>query len=136
MLKEFLNRFNRGEGGDKLLYPTLNQPLVLLAIFIGGLIAGFGFDVFRLLTLLSGGDKLSRHFFDFLATIFAFFLLFYINLNLNYGQFRIYVPVVFLISFALQRLFARFLWTKLLSKWYSKITERTKKGGRKKEEKD
>lgn len=116
-----------------MLYPTLNQPLLLLVLFASGIVGGLIFDVFRILTTLSGNDKISKHFFDFLATLLTFFLLFFVNMWLNYGQFRIYVPLVFLLSFTLERLLSKFLWTKLLSKWYSSITRRKTRGGRKKE---
>ena len=116
-----------------MLYPTLNQPIILLALAAGGIFAGLIFDASKILATLSGNDKFSRHFFDFVATILSFLILFYLNLSLNYGQFRIYVLIVFLLSFALERLISKFLWTKLLSKWYSSITRREKKGGREKE---
>ena len=114
----------------KLLYPTLNQPLILLAIFACGIISGFIFDLFRVLTTLSGNDKFSKHFFDFLATIFSILILFFLNLWFNYGQFRLYVVVFFLLSFTLQRFISKILWTKLFSKWYSRITKRAKDGER------
>ena len=116
-----------------MLYPTLNQPILFIVLIAGGVVGGLIFDVFRILSTLSGNDRFSKHFFDFLATLFTFFLLFFINMGLNYGQFRIYVPLVFLTSFTLERLFSKFLWTKLLSKWYSSITRRKGRGGRKKE---
>jgi len=115
-----------------VLYPTLNQPIILLVVFVSGLASGLIFDIFKIIVLLSGNDKITKHFFDFLATMFSFLLLFFVNLYFNFGQFRLYVIIVFLISFTLQRLFSKFLWTKLLSKWYSSIARR-KKRGRKKE---
>lgn len=109
-----------------MLYPTLNQPLVALAILGAGVIGGLFFDVARILTTLSGGDKWSGNIFDFIATICCFAVLFLTNLFVNFGQFRIYVLCVFLISFSLQRLFSKFLWTKLLAKWYTNIAKRKK----------
>ena len=114
-----------------MLYPTLIQPVVLLVILACGIVAGLVFDLFRILTTLSGNDKFSKHFFDFLATILSFLLLFFVNMALNFGQFRIYVPAVFLLSFALERVLSKFLWTKLLSKWYSNIMRREKRGRKK-----
>ena len=110
-----------------MLYPTLNQPLVLLIIFLVGLAGGLVFDVAKILTTLSGNDKWSGHVFDFVATIVCFVMLFFANLSVNYGQFRIYVLIVFLVSFALERLFSKILWTKLLTKWYTSITKRKTK---------
>lgn len=107
-----------------MLYPTLNQPLVLLIIFLVGLFCGLIFDIARILTTISGGDRWSRNIFDFVAVVFSFGVLFFANLYVNLGQFRIYVIIVFLISFGLQRLFSKILWTKLLSKWYTSITKK------------
>lgn len=107
-----------------MLYPTLNQPLVFLIIFLVGFVGGFVFDVARILTTLSGGDNWSRHIFDFIATAVCFVGLFFANLYINLGQFRLYVLGVFLTSFTLERFFSQILWTKLLSKWYTSITKR------------
>ncbi len=113
-----------------MLYPTINQPLIFLALFVGGIVGGLIFDVFKILTTLSGNDKFSQHFFDFIATILAFCLLFLINLWLNFGQFRLYVPAVYLASFALERFISKFLWTKLVEKWYTSIAKRGRKHGK------
>lgn len=104
-----------------MLYPTLNQPLVVLVIFIVAVASGVILDLARILSNFVGGQKFSRHFFDFLAVIFSFFLLEMANLKVNYGQFRIYVIVVFLVGLFLERILSKFLWTKLLSKCYTKI---------------
>ena len=115
-----------------MLYPTLNQPLVFLIIFLVGLGCGLVFDVARILTTLSGGDNFSRHLFDFVATILSFGTLFIANLKVNLGQFRLYVIAVFLISFSLQRFVSKILWTKLLLKCYTRITKRKGAGVEKK----
>ena len=104
-----------------MLYPTLNQPLVLLMVVGAGLFCGLLFDVARILSLLSGNDKASVHIFDFLATVLSFCILFFVNLKFNYGQFRAYVLFVFVLGFAFQRFLSQKLWTKLLAKWYSSI---------------
>lgn len=109
-----------------MLYPTLNQPLVLLIIFIVGLLSGLIFDIARLLTTASGGDKWSKNIFEFLAVIFSFAILFFANLTFNLGQFRLYVLAIFLVSFALERFISKILWTKLLLKWYTSIMKRRK----------
>ena len=117
-----------------MLYPTLSQPLIVLCLLGGGILGGLIFDVFRLLTLLSGNDRYSKHIFDFLSTLCCFALLFILNLTLNFGQFRLYVLVVFLLTFALERLISKILWTKLLKKWYSSIAQRRNKTGKRKKE--
>lgn len=114
-----------------MLYPTLNQPLVLLIIFLVGLGCGLIFDIARILTTLSGNDRWSGYIFDFLATILSFVILFFANLYVNLGQFRLYVVAIFLVSFSIERLFSKFLWTKLLAKWYTNIAKRKSLKGEK-----
>ena len=120
-----------------MLYPTLNQPLIILFVFLAGLFSGTFFDLARILTLLFGKSKIFKHINEFFATILSCLSLFFVNLRWNYGQFRVYVLLVFLTSFALERIFVSFLWTKLLKKWYNSIVQRRKQvGTRKKEEVD
>jgi len=115
-----------------MLYPTLNQPIMILMLFLAGLLAGVLFDVSRILTLLSGGDKISKHVLEMVATVCSFAVLFFVNLKFNFGRFRGYVVAVFAISFALQRIISSFLWTKLIKKWYSNIVQRRKAVGKRK----
>ena len=107
-----------------MLFPTLNQPLVLLFIFMAGLLSGLIFDFAKILTYICSKDKFSKHIFEFFATIFSFGLVFLLNLKFNLGQFRIYILAVFFASFALEKIFSKFLWTKFLLKWYTSITKR------------
>ena len=111
-----------------MLYPTQNQPLIILVLILGGVLSGIFFDLSRILTSLSGNDKLSRHLFDFIATIISFLNMFFLNLWFNYGQFRIYVPLMFLAGLIVERIFSKFLWTKLIKTWYSNIMRRKGKG--------
>ncbi len=113
-----------------MLYPTLNQPLVFFIIFLVGLASGFFFDIANILSFLSK-DKFAKIFFDFLAVIFSFFALFYSNLTVNYGQFRVYILFVFLFALILQRFLSKILWTKCIKRWYNKTKE--KANARKKE---
>ena len=86
-----------------MLYPTLNQPIVILTILAAGLLAGFIFDISKLLAKGCGKLKFADIFFDFLAVLFSFFLLLTVNLFVNYGQFRGYVFVLFLAAILLER---------------------------------
>ena len=104
-----------------MLYPTLNQPLVIVVLIVTGFFSGIILDACRLLSSLNRSQKLSRHFFDFIAVLFSFFLLEMANLKVNYGQFRLYVFAVFLCGLALERILSKFLWTKLISKCYTRI---------------
>ena len=109
-----------------MLYPTINQPLIIIAMFFTGLACGVVFKIFRFLTLLSGNDKISKNFFDFLAVIFSFVLFFIVNLAVNYGQFRVYVVLIFLIGFTVEIFILKILWTKLLEKCYTRIVTKVR----------
>lgn len=102
-----------------MLYPTLNQPLMFLLLVVVGFIGGVIFDIFNIITTMLGNDKYSHHFFNFLAVLVSFALLFIVNLKFNYGQFRLYVIAIFLAGFFLERVISKFLWTKLIKKCYS-----------------
>lgn len=109
-----------------MLYPSSGQPVVILFVFLTGLTSGLFFDISKILTFLSGGDRTSRHIFDFLATIISFACLYFVNLVCNYGQFRLYVLVVFLISLIFEQFLSKVLWTKVFSKCYNRLREKWK----------
>ena len=104
-----------------MLYPTLSQPFVALMIMCCGLLCGMIFDVSNIIVYLSGGDKLSKNIFDFISIIICSFLLFLFNLIFNYGQFRIFILIIFLIFFYIERFFSKVLWTKLFKRCYNKL---------------
>lgn len=104
-----------------MLYPTLNQPLVMLVMFFVGFASGFLFD-FAFLLKKSLKLKATNIFFDFLACIFSFVIFFVTNLYINYGQFRIYVVVIFIIACLLQRVLSN-----QILKFFKKILTKTKK---------
>lgn len=114
-----------------MLYPTLNQPVVILVMFAAGIVGGLAFDACRILSILAKADKTAKHILEFLATLICFILFFVGNLFFNYGQIRVYTILIFLLSFALERKLSQKLWTKLVEKWYSivvgRITEWKKK---------
>ncbi|MBQ8909254.1 MAG: spore cortex biosynthesis protein YabQ [Clostridia bacterium] len=115
-----------------MLYPTLNQPIIILMTFLAGIASGIIFDGVRILALASKGDALTKHVLEFAAAVASCLLLFATNLKFNFGQFRIYVIAIFLISFLFERIFSSFLWTKLIKKWYSSIAKRSQTFGKRK----
>ena len=104
-----------------------------MAIFAVGLASGLLFDLARILSFFSGNDKYSKGLFDFLAVVFSFGLLFYCNLAVNYGQFRLYVVVTFLFAILLERVLSKFLWTKCIKRCYNNFKEKTNAKKKKKE---
>ena len=112
-----------------MLYPTLNQPFMFLLLICAGLASGIIFDLLNLVCNLVREDRFSKIFFDFLSVLLAFSLVFIVNLLFNYGQFRVYVIIVFILSLFTERAISKFLWTKLVEKCYSKISKRRKARG-------
>ena len=115
-----------------MLYQSLSQPLIIVMTAVAGLLGGATFDLARIFTLFFGARKITKHCFDFIATVVCAGLLFLTNLHFNYGQFRLFVLLIFLICFAFERFFSSFLWTKLLKKWYSSIVQRRNECGKRK----
>lgn len=105
-----------------MLYPTLNQPLVMLVMTFVGFASGFLFDFAILLKKSLKDLKATNIFFDFLACIFSFIMFFVTNLYINYGQFRIYVVVIFIIACLLQRVLSN-----QIMQFFKKIVAKTKK---------
>lgn len=89
-----------------MLYPTLNQPLVLFVIFLAGFASGFLFDFSNLIKKSLKDLKAIGIFFDFIACILSFAILFFTNLQINFGQFRIYIVIIFVLACLLQRVFS------------------------------
>ncbi len=87
-----------------ILFETLSQPYILVWLIFSGFCSGFLFDITNTITFLCNNNKVVKNIFQALATISSFLILFFVNLNTNYGQFRIYVLVVFLLFLFLQRL--------------------------------
>lgn len=92
-----------------MLYPTLNQPIVILFMFLAGLLAGFVFDLFKALSFCCEKIKFVNIFFDFLGVVFSFVILWGTNLLVNFGQFRFYVLLIFLLAFIFQRYLSKFM---------------------------
>lgn len=119
-----------------MLYPVLNQPTLLALFLVLGFVTGFVFDIASVFKFFSKKDKVALFVIDFFSTITAFFLIFFVNLKINFGQLRFFVVLIFFASFSLQRFFSYLLWTKWGSSWYNNHKEKQKNGRkRKKEEK-
>ena len=116
--------------GQNLLYPTTNQIQMLLVLLFLGVASGILFDAFSCFVKLVANDKITKHFFNFLATFFSFFALFFANLRFNYGQFRLYLIFVFALGFAIEKTISKFLWTKLIKRCY--IKKKGERSGQKK----
>lgn len=110
-----------------MLYETLSQPQIVLFVVLFGFLSGIIFDLQKLFKKL-----IKNRFFDYFSSFFCVFLTiliyFFVNLKLNYGEFRFYILLMFFLSLAFERLFIGNLLENLLRKWYNKLTEKMKKG--------
>ena len=110
-----------------MLYETLSQPQIVLFVVLFGFLSGIIFDLQKLFK-----KSIKNRFFDFFSSFFCVFLTiliyFFVNLKLNYGEFRFYILLMFFLSLAFERLFIGNLLENLLRKWYNKLTEKIKKG--------
>ena len=87
-----------------ILFETLNEPKIFLYLIIFGFFSGFFFDICYLITFLCNKNKIVKGILQTFATICCFFILFLINLKLNYGVFRIYIFIVFFLSVFVERI--------------------------------
>lgn len=110
-----------------MLYETLSQPQIVLFVVLFGFLSGIIFDLQKLFK-----KSIKNRFFDYFSSFFCVFLTilihFFVNLKLNYGEFRFYILLMFFLSLAFERLFIGNLLENLLRKWYNKLTEKMKKG--------
>ena len=105
-----------------MLYPTFNQPLLLLCIAIAGFLCGLIFDAANFLLFAVKKKKFLSQLLYFFAIIISSFVLFFVNLKINYGQFRLFTLFEFITFLLIERFTLGILWTKALDKCYNKLT--------------
>lgn len=86
-----------------MLYPTLNQPYVFIMMFLTGLACGLFFDASNFLAQLFNKNKIITQILYTISTFLSIFTLFFVNLDVNFGQFRIFIVLTFLFSFLIER---------------------------------
>ena len=87
-----------------ILFETANQFAVLFFCAVFGFCSGLFFDLGGILCFLSKNNKILRFFCDFFAVLLCFFVIFLICYKLNYGQFRLYIPLIFSAFCILERI--------------------------------
>lgn len=87
-----------------ILYETLNQPHILFVIIVCGFFCGIFFDLANIISFLCNDNKITKNILLFLATTLCFFVLFFVNQKINYGQFRLYIFVFFFAFLIFERL--------------------------------
>lgn len=98
------------------LFETANQPLLLLYCILGGFLSGLFFDISGLLCFLCKKNKLIGIICDIISTFLCFCVAFTICYVLNFGQFRMFIPIIFWVFVYLERISIG----KLVAKGYSK----------------
>ena len=86
-----------------ILYETLNQPLIFLIIFCAGFVSGLVFDASKYLTFLFNNNKIFQKIFDVVAVAFCGFVFFVCLLYLNFGEFRFYILLGFVLGILIER---------------------------------
>lgn len=97
-----------------MLYETLNQPKLLVIFLLVGFFCGIIFDLGNFVKFLFGNKKLPSFLLDFIQTSISLIIIFYVNLNYNYGQIRLFPFLVFLTTFSIER----FTLAKIVAKFY------------------
>ena len=110
-----------------MLYPTIGQPAIFFAMLATGFACGLIFDLARFLTCFFKSNKIVLHIFQFIATCLCFYLFYVVNLYLNYGLFRFYAVLAFLLGLLAQRFLFSKIIAKTLKKFYNLIRGKRKK---------
>lgn len=123
-----------------MIYETLSQPIAIIILAIVGFIAGFLFDISKLLSFFCEKSKVALHIFQFISTLTAFIVYTYTNLLCYYGRVRFFSLFIFFGFLALQRLSLGNIFAIIMRKWYNHIEKGIKKvkekiDGRKKNKK-
>ena len=104
-----------------MLYESLSQPIIILCILAIGIACGMIFDVGKFINYFFNQNKFTKQLILSFCTILSAVLLFIVNLQVNYGRFRVYILLLFTISFIVERYTIGKLWTKALEKCYNKL---------------
>ena len=96
-------------------------------LFFGGFLSGLLFDICYLVTFLCNNNKIVKNIFECVTTLCSFVVLFLINLYTNYGQFRVYIFIVFFLSLLLQRVTLGKIIAKTKNACYNAFTKLVKR---------
>ncbi len=107
-----------------MLYESLSQPTIFLLISLAGFASGFIFDFKTLLLNCFKENKYLNQISAFFACFLTLSIFFIVNLKINYGQFRLFIVISFLISFYTQRFIMNNFVANTLQKCYNKLKEK------------
>lgn len=86
-----------------MLHETLSQPAIFFYLVLGGFASGFFFDLKNIFLSFFKKKQILNHILMFFCVFLTLFCLYFLNLRLNYGQFRTFSIIGFLLAFAIQR---------------------------------
>jgi hypothetical protein len=121
-----------------LLYETLTQPAVFFIILVIGIACGIIFDLRSYIVFLCANNKVVTIILDILSVLLSSIIFYLCVLGLNFGEFRFYIVLSFLLGILLER-FTLGLFVAKISSWcYNKFKMLISKvfHGRKNEKKD
>ena len=101
-----------------LLFETINQPLNFFIIILIGFFCAFIFDISRYFYFLCNKNKIIEKINDILSIIICFCIFFISILILNYGEFRFYLLLGFILGIILQRITFGKIIAKIAKKCY------------------
>lgn len=105
-----------------MLYPTLNQGFIFLVLFCLGSLTSLIFCFAKFIKK----NFLKQLFLGF--SIILSFIIFEIgNLLVNYGQFRLFSYISFILGILIFKSLLNFLWTNITKKWYNSKNGKEKK---------
>lgn len=119
-----------------MLEETLAQPLILVMLMLFGFLSGVIYDASNSIWKLAGKNKIFRHFLDFFATLFVCAFFFLVVLKFNFGEFRLYEPLVFFSFLGLERITIGKIVEKFLDLCYKQFIRFTKFIQKKRNKKD
>jgi len=114
-----------------MLFETLFQPKIFFFLMLIGFASGFVYDICLYIVFLCKNNKIVKIIFDFLGTTIIIATFYFSVLYLDYGDFRAYHFLTFIIFLLLQRYTLGKLIAKLLDKCYNvfvKLFEMISKG--------
>lgn len=107
-----------------MLYESLSQPFIFLILSGVGLFSGIIFDLKNIIYFLFKKNKIINQILLFFAIFLLFFIFYFTNLKVNYGEIRFFAIIAFFLSFSIERFFVlNFLANKTLG-CYNKIKEK------------
>ena len=106
-----------------ILYESVSQPLNFLLIFLIGICSGLIFDLSRYLTFLCNKNGVMEKIFDFVSVILCGTVFFFTCLTINFGEFRFYLFLGYVLGILLERFTFGIFIAKIASACYNKLRE-------------